>query len=65
MALDKNPLHKAAMADTKAAMATVREAQGAAVAKNDVRGELVRGNDPVFVFGTRCGSRFLLRRISR
>ncbi len=53
MTLDKNPLHKAALADTKAAMASVREAKAPLLPKLMFAENWTRGNDPVFVFGTR------------
>jgi outer membrane protein TolC len=53
MALEKNPLHKAAMADTRISAAGVREARSPLMPKIMFTESAVRGNDPVFVFGTR------------
>jgi outer membrane protein len=53
MTLDRNPLHKAALADTKAAWATVREARAPLFPRLMFAENFTRGNDPVFVFGTR------------
>ena len=53
LALDKNPLHKAAMADTRISAASVREARSPLMPKIMFTESALRGNDPVFVFGTR------------
>ncbi len=53
MALDKNPLHKAAMADTRISAADIREARSPLMPKIMFTESALRGNDPVFVFGTR------------
>jgi len=53
MTLDKNPLHKAALADTRAALASVREARAPLLPKLTFAENWTRGNDPIFVFGTR------------
>ena len=53
MALGKNPLHKAAMADTRITAAGVREARSPLMPKIMFTESAVRGNDPVFVFGSR------------
>ena len=53
MTLDKNPLHKAALADTRAALASVREARAPHLPKLTFAENWTRGNDPIFVFGTR------------
>ncbi len=53
MALEKNPLHKAAMADTRISVAGIREARSPLMPKIMFTESAVRGNDPVFVFGTR------------
>ncbi len=53
MALEKNPLHKAAIADTRISAAGVREARSPLMPKVMFTESAVRGNDPVFVFGTR------------
>ena len=53
LALEKNPLHKAAMADTRISAASVREARSPLMPKIMFTESALRGNDPVFVFGTR------------
>jgi outer membrane protein TolC len=51
VALEKNPLRKAALADTKAASAGVREAQSFLMPHLTFSELGTRGNDPVYVFG--------------
>ncbi len=53
MALEKNPLHKVAIAGTRVSAADVREARSPLMPKIMFTESAVRGNDPVFVFGTR------------
>ena len=53
MALEKNPLHKAAMADTRISAAVIREARSPLMPKVMFTESAVRGNDPVFVFSTK------------
>jgi outer membrane protein TolC len=53
MALEKNPLHKAALADTRISTAAVREARSPLMPKITFTESALRGNDPVFVFGSR------------
>ncbi len=53
MALEKNPLHKAAIADTRISAAAMREARSPLMPKIMFTESAVRGNDPVFVFGTK------------
>ena len=53
IALEKNPLRKAALADTKAASAGVREAQSFLMPHVSFSEQASRGNDPVYVFGTK------------
>ena len=53
MALEKNPLHKAAMAEQRVAQADVREARSAFLPRIAFSEGVARGNDPVFAFGTR------------
>ncbi len=53
MALDKNPLHKAAVADTRISTAAFREARAPLLPKISFSESALRGNDPVFVFGSR------------
>lgn len=53
IALEKNPLHKAALADTKAASAGVREAQSALMPRIMFSELATRGNDPVYIFGSK------------
>ncbi len=52
MALAKNPLHKAAFAGTHISLAQVREARSPLLPRIMFTESAVRGNDPVFVFGT-------------
>jgi len=51
IALEKNPLRKAAIADTKAASAGVREARSFLMPHLSFSETATRGNDPVYVFG--------------
>jgi outer membrane protein len=53
IALEKNPLRKAAMADTRAASADVREARSSLLPHLTFSETATRGNDPVYVFGSR------------
>jgi len=53
IALEKNPLRKAALADTKAASAGVREAQSFLMPHVAFSEQATRGNDPVYVFGSK------------
>ncbi len=53
IALEKNPLRKAAVADTKAASAGVREAQSFLMPRVTFSELGNRGNDPMYVFGTK------------
>jgi outer membrane protein len=53
MALEKNPLGKAALADTKAASAGVREARSSLLPHLAFSEVATRGDDPVYVFGSR------------
>src|ERR1039458_2940296 len=53
IALEKNPIHKAAQADTKAASAGVREAQSFLMPRLTFSELATRGNDPVYVFGSK------------
>ena len=53
MALEKNPLHKAAVADTRISMAAVRESRSPLLPRITFTESALRGNDPVFVFGSR------------
>ena len=53
IALEKNPLRKATLADTKAAAAGVREAQAFLMPHVTFSEQATRGNDPVYVFGSR------------
>ncbi len=53
IALEKNPLRKASLADTKAAVAEVREAQAFLVPHVTFSEQATRGNDPVYVFGSK------------
>src|SRR3974377_1443381 len=53
MTLANNPMHKAAMADTKATSAGVREARAPMLPRITFAENFTGGNDPVFVFGTK------------
>jgi outer membrane protein len=53
MALEKNPLRKAALADIHISRAAVREARSPLLPKIMFTESALRGNDPVFVFGSR------------
>ena len=53
LALEKNPLRKAALADTKAASAGVREAQSFLMPHVNFSELATRGDDPVYVFGSK------------
>src|ERR1051325_8491142 len=53
IALEKNPLRKAAIADAHAAAAAVKEAQSALLPRIVFSETAMRGNDPVYAFGTR------------
>ena len=53
VALEKNPLRKAALADTRAASADVREARSVLMPRLTFSETATRGNDPVYVFGSK------------
>jgi outer membrane protein len=53
IAIEKNPLRKAALADTKAASAEVGEAQSFLMPHVMFSEQATRGNDPVYVFGSK------------
>ena len=53
IALEKNPEHKAALADTKAASADVNEARSFLLPHATFSETATRGNDPVYVFGSK------------
>jgi len=53
MTLANNPLHKAALADTRVASAGVREARAPLLPRIMFAENYTRGNDPVFVFGAK------------
>ena len=53
IAVGKNPLRKAALADTKAASAGVSEAQSFLMPHVTFSEQATRGNDPVYVFGSK------------
>lgn len=53
VALERNPQRKAALAETRAAQASVKEAQSAYLPQLNFIESAVRSNDPVFVFGTK------------
>jgi len=53
IALERNPLRKAAIADTKAASAGVREAQSFLMPHVNFSELATRGDDPVYIFGSK------------
>jgi len=53
IALEKNPLRQAAIADTKAASAGVREARSFLMPHLSFSEAATRGDDPVYVFGSK------------
>jgi outer membrane protein TolC len=53
MALGKNPLHKAAVADIRIAAAVIRETRSQLMPKITFTESAAHGNDPVFVFSSR------------
>jgi outer membrane protein len=53
IALEKNPLRKAALADTRVAFADVREARSVLMPRITFSETATRGNDPVYVFGSK------------
>ncbi len=53
IALQRNPLRKAAIADTKAASAGVREARSFLLPHLSFSETATRGDDPVYVFGSK------------
>src|SRR5664279_1184400 len=53
MTLANNPMHKAALSDTKATLAGVREARAPMLPKIMFAENVTVGNDPVFVFGAK------------
>jgi outer membrane protein len=53
MALEKNPLRKAAVADARVSTADVREARSFLMPRVTFSETATRGNDPVYVFGSR------------
>lgn len=53
IALERNPLRKAALADEKIAAAEVRSARSALLPHFAFNETATRGNDPVYAFGTR------------
>jgi outer membrane protein TolC len=52
-ALEKNPMRRAALAETKIASTGVREARSSFLPRIGFSESAVRGNDPVYVFGTK------------
>ena len=53
MALDRNPQHRAALAGTRISLAAVRESRVPLLPKILFTESATRGNDPVYVFGTK------------
>jgi len=70
IALERNPLRKAAIADTKAASADIREARSFLMPHLSFSETATRGNDPVYIFGSRLrqqrftGTDFALNRLN-
>jgi len=52
IALEKNPLRKAAIADTRVTSADIREARSVLMPRLTFSETATRGNDPVYVFGS-------------
>ncbi len=71
VALEKNPLRKAALADQRVASANVKEARSALLPHITFSETAMRGNDPVYVFGSRLRQQrfsaadFALNRLNR
>jgi outer membrane protein TolC len=57
IALDKNPLRKAALADTKVASADIGAARSVLMPRLAFSETATRGNDPVYVFGSELRQR--------
>ena len=53
IALEKNPLRKAALAETRVTSADVREARSVLMPRLTFSETATRGNDPVYVFGSK------------
>jgi outer membrane protein len=53
IALERNPQHKVALADTKVASADIRVARSALLPHATFSEAATRGNDPVYVFGSK------------
>ena len=53
IALEKNPLRKAALAETRASSADIQAARSFLLPRLNFSETATRGNDPVYVFGTR------------
>ncbi len=53
IALEKNPARKVALADTRVASADIREARSVLMPQLNFSEVATRGNDPVYVFGSR------------
>src|SRR5512143_3235619 len=53
IAMEKNPLRKAALAETKAASAGIQEARSFLMPHITFSETVSRGNDPVYVFGSK------------
>ncbi len=71
IALEKNPLRKAALAEQKVAAAGVKEARSGLLPRLTFSETAMRGNDPVYVFGSRLRQQrfstedFALNRLNR
>lgn len=53
IALEKNPVRQAALADTRISLAAVRESKAPLLPRVTFSENVTRGNDPVFVFGSK------------
>lgn len=53
IAMEKNPLHKAAIADTKVASSDIGQARSFLMPRFGISESATRGNDPVYVFGSK------------
>ena len=62
IALEKNPLRKVALADTRVASADIREARSVLMPHLNFSETATRGNDPVYVFGSRAAAAAFLYR---
>jgi outer membrane protein len=57
MALEQNPAFRTSVDEAEAARARLRQAQAARIPRLDFRQDFTRGNNPVYVFGTKLTQR--------